>query len=215
MKRSPLSWTTLTDVTRRRPLPVTRSQGSPIAGCVALEWSRGTLRAGISRYVCPEEEKGGCGKITVDARLADERVREYVLDTLTAHADAIAKALGTVDVAALEREAAQIARRQTELAEEWARGDLDRAEWRAARDVLTERSEQIERERKAAGRRAPALPRDRDGLADLWEAATETERRELVRLVVNRVEVGPGARGPMEPGENFDLLKRSTGAFVD
>jgi site-specific DNA recombinase len=157
------------------------------------------LRPGVDRYVCQEAERGGCGKIMVNATLADERVHQHVLGLLAENADSIAAALGTVDVAALEREAAEISARQTQLAEEWARGDLDRAEWRAARDVLAERAEQIDRDRNAVGRRTPALPRDRGGLETLWDAATAEERRELVRLVVDRVEIGPGERGRWNP----------------
>jgi hypothetical protein len=65
--------------------------------------------------------------------------------------------------------------------------------------LFAERAEQVERDRKAAGKRTPALPRDRRGLEKLWEDATGEEKRELVRLVVERVEVSAGSRGKWNP----------------
>jgi hypothetical protein len=136
----------------------------------------------------------------VNAELAEAEVREHVLDVLADHADEYATKLGAVDVAALEREAAEIARRQHELAEEWANGTIDRAEWRAAREILTERAEQIDRDRKAAGKKPKALPRTRRGLERTWDGMDSEEQRRLVRFVVDRVEIGPGARGRWDPG---------------
>lgn len=153
----------------------------------------------VHRYVCQEPERGGCGKMTVSADRADETTRDAVLEILVDQADAVAAMLGSVDVTGLEREAGEIAARQQELAAEWAGGSLTKAEWGTARDVLAERSEEIERSLRTASRRMPALPRDAEGLRSLWDGATEEERRELVRLVVDRVVVHPGARGRWNP----------------
>ena len=168
------------------------------ARCEARMVSR-PLRPGQLRYVCPEPERGGCGRTTVNLKLADERVYEEVIDRLVENADEIAAALGTIDVAALEREEAEIVRRQAELAGEWARDALEPHEWSAARQVLAERAEHVERERRLVDRRAPSLPRDRDGLERLWVEATSEEKRTMVRLAVDRVEIGPGARGKWNP----------------
>jgi DNA invertase Pin-like site-specific DNA recombinase len=158
------------------------------------------LNRDIDRYVCVEAERGGCGKISVNMEPADEAVKDYVLDYLERHADTIAEALGAVDVQALEREAGKLAKQQQELAEDWARGELSRAEWRAARDVLTGRSEDIARQLQRADRRLPPLPRQRSGLERLWTKATPAERRSLVRLVVDRVVVNAAKqRGRWDP----------------
>jgi DNA invertase Pin-like site-specific DNA recombinase len=157
------------------------------------------LRTGVDRYVCQESERGGCGRIMVDAERAETVVTDHVVDALARNADAIADAAGSIDIAALEREAADITGKLDELAEMWSAGEVTRSEWRAARDVLTDRADQLDRDRLTAASRAPALPRDIDGLAELWEDGTPDERRQLVRLVVSRVEIGPGTRGKWNP----------------
>jgi DNA invertase Pin-like site-specific DNA recombinase len=158
------------------------------------------------RYLCATGPgRKGCGKIAANVPLVDEVVGEWVVATLTASAEGLRKAGSSaprIDVHALEAEAAQIVERQRELAREWARRTIDRAEWMTAREVLEERADEIERDlRVARNGKVPTLPRDREGMSALWDAADVDERRTLVRLALHggRVVIGPGTRGRWNP----------------
>lgn len=148
----------------------------------------GRPRSGIPRYVCPNMPGGtSCGGTATNAARTDEWVRDVVLVALSTPAlsDHLEDDGNTdaVDLAAVE---AQL----DELAREWARGELSRSEWKAARTVLDRRVEEL-RGRLLLDRRT-ALIGDVDLTGDLlgmWANLSTAQRRELVASVIERVAV--------------------------
>lgn len=157
----------------------------------------GRPKSGTPRYVCPNVPGGqSCGGTATVAERTDEHVRDLVLI-----------ALSSPDLAARLREVPEVDQatvdavrddegRLEELAEEWADGNISRAEWRRAREVIEGR---LERNRAILNRQAGAAP-----LADLvgtfddllarWQTMNVSQRRAVVGAVLDRVEVGPANR---------------------
>jgi hypothetical protein len=90
-------------------------------------------------------------------------------------------------------------RRFTELATMYARDEIGKPEWLAARPVLQQR---IRSARERLARRAEAailadVGPEPGALADAWQRWTLEQRRDVLRLVLEAVIVSPAARrGP-------------------
>jgi site-specific DNA recombinase len=90
-------------------------------------------------------------------------------------------------------------RRFTEMATMYARGEIDKAEWLAARNVLQQRIRSV-RERLARRAEAAILAdvgTEPGALRAAWERWTLEQRRDVLRLVLEAVVVSPASRrGP-------------------
>lgn len=158
-------------------------------------------RAEGRRYVCTQgPDHGGCGKIMIQAEPVEQLVTAGVLLRLTSPALADALAGRARDDEEASRLAAQVQADQdkrTELAAMFANNELDRAEWRAARDVIDTRL------RRSQHRLAELT--HTDALAGLDLAADdlaarfaelELERQHaIIATVVDHVVILPGKRG--------------------
>lgn len=85
---------------------------------------------------------------------------------------------------------------RAELAAEWGRGELTAAEWRAARRGLDEREQRLRQE--LAELPPPVMHLDIAGARQAWPDMTLDEKRELLRMFIDRVTIiraTPGTRG--------------------
>jgi DNA invertase Pin-like site-specific DNA recombinase len=152
---------------------------------------------GRVRYFCPTNH------LSVDAAGLDLFVAGMVLaavdaDTWTALRRRGSPQPAPVDIASVEADLADLAAR-------YARGDLRRVEWDAARTVLLERLEAAES--PAAGE-VLDLP-DVDDLGDAWEGLSVDARRLVIAAVLDNVTVRPTANGgPAHPADRVELTWR-------
>lgn len=143
-------------------------------------------------YRCHVTDSGrGCGRITIAMDKADDHVTSTVRGWL---ADPAAMAayeawLAGHDNPETAAELVEIERLEVAATQRWASGELTDGQHDAALVVLAERRRAIE------GRAGPARPRKLPAgrLADLFDAATVPERRELIKgLCVTPIPVGLG-----------------------
>jgi hypothetical protein len=126
-------------------------------------------------------------------RLLDELDKPEFLEQVAAgnhtdHRDEISNALQAID-----------GQRRT-LAELWSGGELTDSEWRAARQTLAEREQELRRE--LAMLPPPITAVDISQIRDAWPAMTLDERREIITMFIARVIVArakPGTRA-FDPG---------------
>jgi DNA invertase Pin-like site-specific DNA recombinase len=152
--------------------------------------------SGAGRYACaPAGGLDACGKIAISAEPAERIVAEAVLEALStpAHLQAMAEAPVDVDGVARQIEQAEAALEQL-AADHYSEGVLSRREYMAARTALDARMTELRSELPTT-RQTVALPSDGEALRTLWDAATTTERRQIVLEVVEKAVVGPGTRG--------------------
>ena len=158
------------------------------------------------RYACGRQPGlRRCGRLTVVADPVDEMVTTAVLAALT-DANLRTRTLhgGRARILAAEKELAEVRRQMEEYAEDAARGRITRAEWLTVRRGLAQR----EREAHVAlGARSALRTTSLDGvpsapgsLAKWWENADFKRRREVIRTLVERVEIAPATR----MGNRFD-----------
>ncbi len=150
----------------------------------------GRPRSGVPRYVCSNMPGGAsCGSMATNAERTDAYVRDLVLTALSS--PALVEHL-TDDADAGDAAALALTERQLEeLAEDWANGEVTRAEWKAARRVIEARVEQL-RDRLLVDRRTMLLASvDLTGdLLAAWDGMTTAQRRELVASVIERIDCG-------------------------
>lgn len=152
---------------------------------------------GQRRYACVSDF-GGCGKTVL---LADP-VEDYVRDAVFAALDGPALAAAREQVADpgdddLVGQIAAMQARRREAADAYAGGTLSLDSFQAADRDLEGR---IGRARdqlagRARSRMVADLPSSGEALEGWWESATVEARRQLVELVVKRVEIGLAVHG--------------------
>jgi site-specific DNA recombinase len=168
-------------------------------GCGARMSVRPTA-TGARRYICPPD-RGGCGRVGVDAEGAEAVVVESVL--LALESPEVLGRLGAPrreeGPGAAEAVAAGEAR-LLELADLWDRGEISRAEWQMLRGRAEARLDAARAELRREGAR-PLLPPEGADVRGLWEGMTFERRRALLGAVVDRVVVLPflKSRGKFDP----------------
>src|SRR5690606_18168605 len=151
-------------------------------------------RPGQRSYVCATDKhagrKPGCGKI----RIAADDFEQYVADQALVRVDAQALAAAAEngdETAELDRIDARLA----ELGELWASGELDNTSWQAARQRLERDREALDAQLRNASVSASVPAPER--LSEWWadESVSVSERRAVLDLLVELVEVGPAVKG--------------------
>lgn len=173
--------TLLNDPKRRNNVGATRKLLSGIVHCAECGSPMGHRghRAG-PRYVCrgTGEDLSACGKISIQADIADDYVRDAVV---AAVADGLPN-VETHDPDLVEHLEGEL----SILAADYGTGTISREEWQAARQGLERRlSEAMD----AAARAGAAVPLD---LADSWESMSTEARRNVVLTLIERIDVGRG-----------------------
>ena len=145
------------------------------------------------RYAC-QRDRGGCGRCGVSGDRLDELVISYVLGRLDdgelADDLARAEASGPADTSLVEA----LEARSAELAEMYAAGEIGRVEWLAARSGLERR---LGAEREALGADVERMARPRlvtVDVVDRWEGLGLEDRRAVIAVVVERIEIAPVSR---------------------
>lgn len=158
-------------------------------------------RAEGRRYVCAQgPDTGGCGKIMIQAEPVEQLVTAGVLLRLAspALADALAgRARDDEEAAKLAAQVRADQDKRTELAAMFANNEIDRSEWRAARDVIDTRLRH--------GQHRLAELTHTDALAGLDLAADdlatqfaglELERQHaIIATILDHAVILPGRRG--------------------
>jgi len=174
-----------------------RALFSGIATCALCGHSLSSRpRAGGKRaYICGAD-LGGCGKIRVLAADFEQDVLERLFTRIDPEQlrdqqpadDGAAKAMA---------EMARLEGVKTQLAELAGTGELDLAEFRAAK-ATNERAMQALRGTLAKSAEEEALLRTRAEAVDLrdrWDDLGIEDRRRVVQALAERIEVGPAVRG--------------------
>jgi site-specific DNA recombinase len=145
-------------------------------------------------YVCARD-LGGCGKIVIHAPDFEQDVLERLfsrIDPEQLHSEPVDD-----PTAEAMAELARLEGVKKQLAELAGAGELDIAEFRAAR-VANERAMQALRETLARSAEQEALERTRAEALDLrakWDDLDIDRRRQVVHALAERIEVGPALRG--------------------
>lgn len=154
------------------------------------------VRRGVRLYQCKADRStGSCGGPSVSAEPADELVRDQVLSLLASSA-ALAERLslaGTIDVGGLSEQLAADEQRLEQLVNDHYVGDVPRGPYLKAKEALEDRMAQLRAEiAQAAAPTMPDVPLgDGEALSRWWDEAAMSERRALVRALVDRVELLP------------------------
>jgi DNA invertase Pin-like site-specific DNA recombinase len=157
---------------------------------------------GARRYACPKPPIAeGCGRTFQIAEPIEELVRDSLLAALDGPALEEARRVranaADADELDLADELAGVHGRINALAAAFAEGSMPLDAYRAATRKLDARRDAL---RRSLAARTPVgavldLPDDAGGLQAWWGAASLTERRELLGLVIERVDLAPAVRG--------------------
>jgi site-specific DNA recombinase len=163
---------------------------------------RGMSRSqGSDLYACPGPPHGGCSGTAITADRADEAILDLVLAHLDSE-DFVASVArpsepddeGTAQVVS---ELAAHRLRLQELADLWAAGEIDRAEWLSLRRNIAERAREAE-EKLARSEEFQALRRlagTGSAVRRAWPELTSDERREILHAAVDHIVVLPAEPG--------------------
>jgi site-specific DNA recombinase len=141
---------------------------------------------GTRRYVCRSKVDGGCNGVAILAEPTEAEVLARVLVVLDSPLvrDALAAEPTTDPVGAR----ADIEATMAELAGDYAAGQITRAEWQAARAVLTARLAAT----PAPVRSAVRLPVN---VGEAWPKLDLEQRRQIIAAVLASVTIGPAVKG--------------------
>jgi DNA invertase Pin-like site-specific DNA recombinase len=163
------------------------------------------------QYVCRKTRKGGCGKVSVDARAVEDEIRGLVLARLSdpRHASALtaARSQAAERLGEVEREISECEQLQDALSErlgarQMSLGAFDKANRPLARDLIRLGEE---RERllaaEAGGVGGPVQASSTAEVFQQWEQASTEQRRAMLRTSLGRDQfsIAPGT-----PGRGFD-----------
>lgn len=190
----------LNDPSRRRE-PTPRSYlltgGLARCGrCGAAMVARPNERGG-RRYVCARDY-GGCNKTFHLAETLEAYVRDAVFAALDGPALAAMRSQAVEDDDdGLAAELTALETRRREAVEAYGSGAISLRSFQAVDRDLEGRIERIRDQLASRARTALAgsLPSNAEALEDWWAAADLERRRQLVGLVVARVEIGPAVSG--------------------
>lgn len=187
-------------VSRRRCTPRRYLLTGGIAVCgrcgtpLVAQQRRGRTPGSQPAYLC-HPSNGGCSGIGILAEPLEAHVTKLVLEALASPnlRAALADDTRRAERDRLAGELAAVEARRAELARRWARGELQLAEWEAAREVL-----EVDGVRAAdalAGLPTAAVLADPLAVLHGWGAMTLGERRQVIASLVTSVAVGPARPG--------------------
>lgn len=162
-------------------------------------------RAKLEGYECVK-----CGRRITSARL-DALISDAVLDAIATPrlAAKLARARNDTKESDALRDLDRADKRLSELASMYGSGDLDTAEYRAARQAAQER--RAEAARRLQSRRGSLVLVEAlgapEGIRALWVRQPVAWRREVIRAVVDRIEIGVSTRSAWEP-ERVNVIWR-------
>lgn len=150
------------------------------------------------RYACSSQPGlDRCGRLTVVAGPVDQLVTQAALAVLSDvefRRNRVERA-ASKRVAAAEDEIELVRELRDQYARDAAAGSISRTEWFTLRDGLTQREHAAQlilgraHVRRTSG--LQAVPNDPDELAAWWEVADLKRRREVLKVLIDRVVVNP------------------------
>ena len=160
------------------------------------------------QYVCRKTRKGGCGKVSVDARAVETEIRGLVLARLSdpRHASALtaARSQAAERLGEVEREISECEQLQDALsgrlgARQMSLAAFDKANRPLARDLIRlgeERECLLAAE--AAGVGGPVQANSTAEVGQRWDDASTEQRRAMFRTSLGRDQfvIAPGSAGP-------------------
>jgi DNA invertase Pin-like site-specific DNA recombinase len=154
----------------------------------------------VGRYVCASGPGfGGCGKLTILAEPVDLFVAEAVLHRLESPLlpEAIRRPSDDGEGAEWTAEAERAQARLDELAEMWAAGEITRSEYLKARASIEKRRTLARKRLAQLNRQAALVPfiGDAKRVRGEWKVMTLSRQAEIVRALVEYIEVAPGRPG--------------------
>jgi DNA invertase Pin-like site-specific DNA recombinase len=167
--------------------------------CGSQLYSRPTSD-GKRRYVCATGARfGGCGKLTILAEPVELFVSEAVLHRLESPLlpEAIRRPPDDAKGAEWQAEAEQAQAKLDELSAMWAADEITRGEYLKARATIDKRLS-LARKRLAQLNRQTALVPfigDAERVREEWPRMTLTRQAEIVRALVDHIDVRPGRQG--------------------
>jgi hypothetical protein len=150
----------------------------------------------VRRYLCPSKKVGGCNGLAIQAEPTEAVVVGAVLHRLESTDFEAALRVddseeGSTNAGLLQEYDARLA----QLADEFARGGLERGEWDAARSAIKAERDAL-RARLGRSSQADVLA----GVAgpnasETWEAMSFDRRRAVLAALIESVTVSAGRRG--------------------
>jgi site-specific DNA recombinase len=173
------------------------------ARCGARLVGASRTTSGVPDYVCARPADGGCGGIRIAAEALEDFITEVVVEF--GATPAIRRALEAAgdnrgELDDLSRRLRKLEQRADQVAADYGAGLIDRRTLKVA-------TESNDRERNTLERRVRILlassspiladaPRSASGLRRWWDDATDERRRALLDALLERIDIGPGRRGP-------------------
>lgn len=172
-------------------------KGELVDGCGARMTTRPSHSRGKKylRYICAAD-RGGCGRCGINAPQTEELVRDAVLAVLESPkmAKAIAAKRARGAKPAPLDDLAAIDERRAELAEMYARREINAREWQTARSTLDEEERRLQAVTVERTHAAQAMP-ELENLRDRWGDLDLDRKRAVIVTVVDRVHIAPTPKG--------------------
>lgn len=168
-------------------------------------------KSGPRRYACPPKPEG-CNGRTIMAEPIEGLVSTAVLEALDGPALAEAMAASSTSANDEGDPAAEIRaaeRRHEELSRQFARGELTRTEWAWMREELQSQVDDARARMAQATRRSPLARYTGAGIREQWPALSLEEQRQIIKAVVDRVEVAPATHGPVFDPSRLGIVWRA------
>lgn len=156
----------------------------------------GSPRYGDRRYVCrPGPGRPQCGRLATRADPVDELVGAAVLHAFDSGGLAQRLLDGQPDAKAAHLQLTAAEGRRAELAADFAAGDIDRAEWRAARTILGKRIAGARAVIEAANAASTSRALPTGPLAADWPTLSVPQRRAVIEAAANTITILPVGKG--------------------
>jgi site-specific DNA recombinase len=158
---------------------------------------------GVPDYVCARPADGGCGGLRIAAQGLEDFITEVVIEfaatpEVRRALEAAGDSRGELDD--LGRRLRKLEQRADQVAADYGSGLIDRRTLKVATVSNDRERAGIERRvRTLLASSSPILadaPRTTGALRRWWDDATDDRRRSLIDALIERIDVGPGRRGP-------------------
>lgn len=164
--------------------------------CGAKLFSTSREQRRLYRCMKGLDHGAGCGGITISAAPVEEWITEAVLHRLDApamHAAMAGEPNDDVLHTALNDDQKRLTARSEELAQDWASGEISRAEWKAAREPLHRQIADIERQLAAlaSSRRLDGLAGQGEALRAQWAGLNLSRQSAIISAVLDYATIMP------------------------
>ena len=178
-----------------------------VVRCASCGWVMVTSapKNAARRYVCTKRPEGGCGAMSINAEPLEEWIAEAIVFRLDSARFRRAAGKPTKKTKGVDVSLADIERQLDELATDHGNGEITKREWYAARAPLQRRREAALRSIAMETEHAALRPFTGADPSAVWEELSTDARRDVVRALIDRIDVRPVVTRGNVP-ERVDVL---------